>query len=100
MIHNVVFILKHILKSIMPLLCPLGQEVKKTLRVIFRDLNADDAEEGACGRFYLPLVHRHLDPHRTCLTWRPGTILFLLNSFYLQGASCISQFLLMLPESS
>lgn len=29
LIHNVVFVLKHILKSIMPLLCPFGQEVKK-----------------------------------------------------------------------
>jgi len=56
LIHNVVFVLKHILKSIMPLLCPFGQEVKKKkLRMIFRFLNTDDAEEGACGRFYLPL---------------------------------------------
>lgn len=84
LIHNVVFVLKHILKSIMPLLCPFGQEVKKKkLRVIFRVLNTDDAEEGACGRFYLPLVHRHMDPHSTCRTWRPGTILFRLNAFYL-----------------
>ena len=58
-----------------------GARSEKKLRVIFRDLNADDAEEGACGRFYLPLVHRHMDPHRTCLTWRPGTILFLLIHF-------------------
>lgn len=73
---------KHILKSVMPSLCPFGQEVKK-IRVIFRDLNTDDAEEDTCVEFYLPLgALGPVNPHGTCLSWSPGTILFHQNACY------------------